>query len=146
MVCFSDWKNQEAWRFAIEMAGFEVKSQVIWNREIHGMGDLGSAFGPQHDVIWFATKGKFKFPGKRPKSVISSKRISGDTLVHPNEKPTDLMEQLIAAVTPVGGIVLDPFAGSGTTGVAAKRLGFGFIGIEREAEYVAIAEKRMERA
>jgi site-specific DNA-methyltransferase (adenine-specific) len=143
LVSFTDWKNQESWRFAIELAGFEVKSHVIWNREVHGMGDLGSAFGPQHDVIWFAVKGKFKFPGKRPKSVVTSKRISGDALVHPNEKPVDLMEQLIASVTPDGGTVLDPFMGSGSTCVAAKNLNRKFIGIEMDASYVEIAEKRL---
>lgn len=62
---------------------------------------------------------------------------------HPTVKPVKLMEYLIRMVTPPGGVVLDPFLGSGTTGVAAKRLNFGFIGIEREAEYVEIAEKRI---
>lgn len=63
---------------------------------------------------------------------------------HPTVKPLKLMEYLITLITPPGGIVLDPFAGSGTTLVAAKKLGFGFIGIEREKEYCEIAEKRLE--
>lgn len=54
------------------------------------------------------------------------------------------MEYLIRLITPPGGTVLDPFAGSGSTGVAAKRLGFDFIGIELNPEYAAIAEKRIE--
>ena len=61
---------------------------------------------------------------------------------HPTVKPTDLMAWLVRLVTPPGGIVLDPFAGSGSTLVAARREGFGFIGIEREPEYVEIARKR----
>lgn len=146
LVCFCRWDVQEAFRLAIEWAGFDVKSQVIWDREHHGMGDLASAFGPQHDVIWFATKGKFKFPSKRPKSIVRSQRISGDKLVHPNEKPVDLMAQLIRAVTPPGGTVLDPFAGSGATGVAAVSEGFKFIGIEQNPEYTQIAEKRIYHA
>lgn len=146
LVCFSDWKNQEAWRQAIEWAGFSIKSQVIWNREVHGMGDLKGAFAPQHDVVWFATKGKFEFPGKRPKSVISSQRVNAGKLVHPNEKPVSLMEELISAVTSPSGVVLDPFMGSGATGKAAKNLGFKFVGIEREKEYFEIAQKRIEAA
>lgn len=63
---------------------------------------------------------------------------------HPTVKPIKLMEYLIKLVTPPTGIVLDPFCGSGSTGVAAIRNGFGFIGIEREKEYVKIAEKRIE--
>lgn len=146
LLCFCRWDVAEAFRQAIEWAGFEIKSQVIWDREVHGMGDLHASFGPQHDTIWFAVKGKFKFPDKRPKSVIRSKRLSGDQLVHPNEKPVDLMQQMILAITPPGGIVLDPFAGSGSTLVAAKRLGFEFIGIERESEYCEIARRRVEHA
>jgi len=62
---------------------------------------------------------------------------------HPTVKPTDLMRHLVRLVTPTGGLVLDPFLGSGTTGLAAEMEGFPWIGIEREAEYVAIAEARL---
>jgi len=63
--------------------------------------------------------------------------------VHPTVKPTDLMRHLVRLVTPTGGTVLDPFLGSGTTGLAAEMEGFAWVGIEREAEYVAIAEARL---
>lgn len=62
---------------------------------------------------------------------------------HPTVKPLDLMRWLVRLVTPPGGTVLDPFAGSGTTGCAAVLEGFDFIGIEREAEYVAICNARL---
>jgi len=62
---------------------------------------------------------------------------------HPTVKPTDLMRYLCRLVTPPNGTVLDPFMGSGSTGKAAKLEGFGFIGIEREAEYVEIAKARI---
>jgi len=62
---------------------------------------------------------------------------------HPTVKPTDLMRYLCRLVTPPGGLVLDPFMGSGSTGKAAMLEGFRFVGIEREAEYVAIAERRI---
>jgi site-specific DNA-methyltransferase (adenine-specific) len=65
---------------------------------------------------------------------------------HPTVKPTDLMRYLCRLVTPPGGIVLDPFTGSGSTGKAAILEGFQFIGIEREAEYVEIARARIEHA
>jgi DNA modification methylase len=63
--------------------------------------------------------------------------------VHPTVKPIDLMRYLVRLVTPPGGTVLDPFTGSGTTGIAAGLEGFDFIGIEREAEYREIAEARL---
>ncbi len=62
---------------------------------------------------------------------------------HPTVKPTDLMRYLCRLVTPPGGVVLDPFTGSGSTGKAAILEGFRFIGIEREAEYVEIAKARI---
>ena len=65
---------------------------------------------------------------------------------HPTVKPTSLMEYLIKLVTPVGATVLDPFMGSGSTGKAAVRNGFDFIGIEREEEYLNIAKARIENA
>ena len=64
--------------------------------------------------------------------------------VHPTVKPIKLMEYLIKLVTPPKGIVLDPFMGSGTTGIAAQKLGFKFIGIELEEEYFKIAEARIK--
>ncbi len=62
---------------------------------------------------------------------------------HPTVKPIELMQWLVRLVTPPGGTVLDPFTGSGTTGIAAVREGFEFVGIEREAEYAAIARARI---
>jgi site-specific DNA-methyltransferase (adenine-specific) len=54
------------------------------------------------------------------------------------------MSWLCRLVTPPGGVVLDPFTGSGSTGCAALREGFGFIGVEREAEYIEIARRRLD--
>jgi len=65
---------------------------------------------------------------------------------HPTVKPTDLMRYLCRLVTPPGGIVLDPFTGSGSTGKAAMLEGFDFIGIERDADSFATAERRIGRA
>jgi len=74
----------------------------------------------------------------------ASKRERGEGNVHPTVKPIKLMEYLIRLVTPAGGTTLDPFMGSGSTGVAAKNLGYNFIGIELNEEYTEIAKKRIE--
>jgi len=66
--------------------------------------------------------------------------------IHPTVKPTDLMRWLVRLITPPGGIVLDPFTGSGSTGKAAALEGMRFIGVEREAEYAAIARARIAHA
>jgi site-specific DNA-methyltransferase (adenine-specific) len=74
-------------------------------------------------------------------------RNEGDvTKTHPTVKPTDLMLYLIKLVTPAGGIVLDPFTGSGSTGKAALLDGYQFIGIELTADYLPIIEGRLQWA
>ena len=75
-----------------------------------------------------------------------SKCERGEDNTHPTVKPQELMKYLCRLVTPKGGTVLDPFMGSGSTGMAAKDEGFEFIGIEREKEYFEIAEKRINAA
>lgn len=85
--------------------------------------------------------------GTKDKSLKTGSGNERDNLnqnFHPTIKPIKLMEYLIKLVTPPGGTVLDPFMGSGTTGVATTQLGFKFIGIERESEYLEIAKKRIE--
>ena len=73
-------------------------------------------------------------------------RTGGGKNIHPTVKPTDLMAYLCRLVTPPGGVVLDAFMGSGSTGKAAMREGFRFIGIEREPKYFDIACRRIEDA
>ena len=71
------------------------------------------------------------------------KKIRANT--HPTVKSVALMSWLMTLVTPPGGLVLDPFAGSGTTGVAALASGRNFLLIEREAAYVEITKRRLEQ-
>lgn len=72
-------------------------------------------------------------------------RTGGARNHHPTVKPVDLMRYLVRLVTPPGGTVLDPFTGSGTTGLAARLEGFSFVGIEREPEYAEIARLRINQ-
>jgi DNA modification methylase len=74
-----------------------------------------------------------------------SKAERGEGNAHPTVKPVGLMRYLCRLVTPPGGIVLDPFCGSGTTGVAAALEGFDFAGIERELEYLELARRRVDQ-
>ena len=73
----------------------------------------------------------------------ASKRDRGEGNAHPTVKPTELMRYLCRLVTPPGGVVLDPFMGSGSTGKAAMLEGFEFIGIELDPDYFAIVENRI---
>ena len=143
MLCFCRWDISRHFHDAIDTAGLCIRSEVIWDRKSHGMGDLIASFAPQHDTIWFATKGEFRFFGERPKSVVSYQRLGGDELEHPNEKPEGLLRCLLRPVVKRGGLVIDPFMGSGATIFAAKQLGMNAVGIEIEERYCEIAAKRL---
>ena len=74
----------------------------------------------------------------------ASKKDRGEGNKHPTVKPTPLMEYLVTMVTKKGGVVLDPFNGSGSTGVACVKNGFDYIGIDLSEEYLQISEKRIQ--
>jgi DNA modification methylase len=83
---------------------------------------------------------RFKYCAK------ANKKDRGEGNNHPTVKPTDLMAYLVRLVTPPGGVVLDPFMGSGSTGKACKREGFNFIGCDLDPDFVELARKRIEEA
>lgn len=143
ILCFTRFDTEIAFRNALTDSGFKCKQQIIWDKEVHGMGDLFGDFASQHENIIWATKGGFKFPGKRPKSIFRFQRVSPSSLVHPNEKPIPLLESLITYTTKDGDSVMDCFLGSGTTGVACKNLNRNFIGIEKDETYFNLASKRI---
>ncbi len=147
LICFTRWDVQQTFIDAMKLAGFNVRSEVIWDKVVHGMGDCKTQFAPTHENIIFAIKGKYSFPGHRPKDIVIFSRITGNQqMVHPTEKPVGLLANLITSVTKPGDLILDPFAGSGSTLVAAKKTGRRFIGVELDDVYFAIAQRRIEEA
>ena len=145
-IVFCRWDVQENFRNAMNATLLYVNAQLIWDRVAHGAGDLFGSPAPCHDVMLFGRMPEYLHYGQRPTSVYRFMRVPGLLLRHPNEKPVDLMAALICDYCPPGGTVLDPFMGSGTTGVAAMRTGRNFIGIELDAEYFRIAEQRIKNA
>jgi site-specific DNA-methyltransferase (adenine-specific) len=94
----------------------------------------GAWFGdadPKRSNVWIADSYRFGQPGK---------------VDHPTQKPLDLMKRLVKAIVAPGALALDPFMGSGTTGVACAKLGRRFTGIEIEPRYFDIACRRIEQA
>jgi site-specific DNA-methyltransferase (adenine-specific) len=103
--------------------------------------ECGDVCGPGCPVIDLGDQAAF-FPAFRYEAKPSRAERAGNP--HPTPKPLALMEWLVKLVTPINGVVLDPFAGSGSTGVAAVRAGFSFVGIEKEQQYVELAKRRLE--
>ena len=119
---------------------------LIWDKGgALGMGALDLPWKPAHEEIYVLGKG---FVGGRNwHSVIAHPPVQSmarNGRIHPNEKPVGLIEMLLGWCP--AGCILDPFMGSGTTGVACARLGRRFIGVEVEPKYFDIACRRIEQA
>ena len=117
------------------------KSLITWVKNNWSMGDLNGEHARQTEVCLFYPGPEHFFPGGRPSDVIQAPRTNNTD--HPTQKPVGLMSAIVRWTS---GLVLDPFMGSGTTGVAAIKLGRKFIGIEIEPKYFDIACRRIEEA
>lgn len=111
---------------------------------INAGGFSGKIYGEYHTKVR-ANAGGLGDTGTPARFFFSAKADADDRLrsKHPTVKPVNLMRWLVRMVTPIGGTVLDPFAGSGTTGMACMAEGFGAVLIEREEEYVADIRRRI---
>jgi site-specific DNA-methyltransferase (adenine-specific) len=123
---------------------FNVKNILVWVKNNHGMGDLKGDYASKTEFILLLTKGKPKIRGKRPTNVLEFARTGN--VLHPTQKPVDLNEFMLNVFSDEGGAVLDPFMGSGSTGVAAVQQGRTFIGIELDPTYYGIACERILNA
>lgn len=145
-IClFSDWRQLPVMNDALQGGGWVWRGIVPWDKT-EAVRPVCGRFRNQAEYILWGSKGPM--PTSRNVPVLPGvKRV----IVKPKEKyhitgkPVELMEEVIKIVEP-GGVILDPFAGSGSTGVAAKKLGYGFIGIEMSNEYKQIAEERLADA
>lgn len=144
MLCFSRWDVQHIFIEAMQIAGFNVRSTVIWDKVAHGMGDTKAQFAPSYETIIFAVKGKYAFPGKRPRDLYSVLKLGSGNMQHPTEKPVELLEQLIEATTRADDLIFDPFAGSGSTLLAARNKGRRYLGLEINEDYYKVARDRLE--
>lgn len=108
----------------------------------HGLGDVGGA--SRFFYVAKASRRERNAGLEGMPDRLDFSRYEGNKNHHPTIKPIKLMEYLITLITPPNGTVLDPFMGSGSTGVAAKNLGFNFTGIELNDEYFEIAKRRLE--
>lgn len=126
---------------------FNVNNAIVWKKNNWSMGDLQGAYAGQYEVILFAQKGRRilnEVDGrKRHPDVLEFDRVPASRLRHSHEKPEDLIEFLIRKSSNEGELVLDPFAGSGTTAAVAKRLNRDYITIELDEDFAKIAEDRI---
>ena len=147
MLLWCRWDCFENHAQAARNAGFVVKNCVVWAKSNHTAGDLDGNFGNKHEMAVFAVKGRWLRPAGRDTNLWEVPGLfSRAHRDHPTQKPIQLMRRSVTAICPHGGTVLDPFMGSGTTGVACVQGGYSFIGIERDPAYFAICERRLADA
>jgi site-specific DNA-methyltransferase (adenine-specific) len=142
MLVFCDWRMSTNLAPAMESAGWRLRNLCIWNKGHFG---LGTGFRPQHEMIIHLTKRAPVFHHAGYGNVLDCPR-TGAEREHPTAKPIDLMRALVEVVAGPGALVIDPFMGSGTTGVAAVNLGRRFIGVEVDPANFEIACRRIGTA
>lgn len=130
-------------------------TELIWDKGVIGPGDLSAPWGPAHEPISFVVS-KHRHAGQTGKpsnavrmrkgSILRFMRPTGRKVRHPNEKPVALLRELVESSTRVGDVVLDPFAGSGSTAVAAVLSGRRCVLVESEQKWVDLAIERVKAA
>lgn len=130
--------------------------ELVWAKQVIGAGDLSAPWGPQHEPISFLVS-KHRHAGQagstgnvaarlRKGSVLTHPRPTGRKVRHPSEKPVSLLTDLIESSSRQGELVLDPCAGSGSTGVAALLRGRRCLLVESDERYADLAAARVRAA
>ena len=148
---------------AMQDTGFWLLNDVVWRKSNPMPNFRGKRFTNAHETMIWASKeegGKYTFNYEALKALNEGIQMRSDWVLpictgherlkddngekaHPTQKPESLLHRVLVGSTNPGDVVLDPFFGTGTTGAVAKMLGREYIGIEREAAYRKVAEKRI---
>lgn len=139
LVLFTDWRQVATIQPAVESSGLRYAGLVVWDKTYIG---LGKGFRPQHELAIHVTKGVGVYHARDVSNVISVRRLTHNKR-HPTEKPVALMSEIVRLVAPIGGLVVDPFCGSGSTGQAALIYGADFFGSDLDPGYVNEARSRL---
>jgi DNA modification methylase len=150
---------------SIQNHGYWILNDIIWHKTNPMPNFRGTRFTNAHEtLLWCTTsrEAKYTFNYQNLKELNDGKQMRSDWYIpicsgkerlrennnqrsHPTQKPEALMYRIILSSTNKGDIILDPFLGSGTTAVVAKRLQRNFIGIEQDKEYISLAKKRLKQ-
>ena len=143
VLMFTDWRMVPPLAPALESSGLRYRNMIIWDK---GNAGLGVGFKPAYEVILEFTNGSTEYKELNGQNLIRVPRVHASEKEHGAQKPIDLLSKLINVTTSEGSTVLDPFMGSGTTGVACMKFNREFIGCELDPKYYSIAEKRIKSA
>jgi modification methylase len=148
---------------ALQDAGYWILNDIVWRKSNPMPNFRGTRFTNAHETLIWASRSedsRYTFNYRAMKALNDELQMRSDWVLpicaggervkaddghkaHPTQKPEALLYRVLLACTNKGDVVLDPFFGTGTTGAVARRLGRQWIGIEREAKYVAVAKERI---
>lgn len=139
VLSFIDWRMAHHLAIAMETSDFVQQPTLVWDKTYFGMGSI---FRNQYENILHFTAGAPRKPLRKDVgNVLRAKPIRGGD--HPTEKPGELLETLLSVVAPPESVVLDPFAGSGSTLVAARNRGLRAVGVEADEAYCEVIANRL---
>lgn len=153
LVIFNDFKKVSEIISTATKAGFEFKDIIVWEKTNPMPRNRDRRYVPSLELItWFVKKQKSKWIFNRQDNPYQSPIIrcpseSGGAFkrYHPTQKPVKLIEKIIQIHSNLGDLVFDPFIGSGTTAIAAKKLGRNYIGFEIDKNYFKVANERLQQ-
>jgi adenine-specific DNA-methyltransferase len=137
-LTFYGWPQVDRFMSVWKQCGFRPVSHFAFVKEYASTEGYTEGF---HEVAYLLAKGRPERPAMSVRDVLDF-RYTGNPL-HPNQKPVDLIQKLIESFSKRGDVILDPFAGSGTTGIAAHNCGRAFILIEKVWRYFNAAQYRL---
>ncbi|MBI3308138.1 MAG: site-specific DNA-methyltransferase [Candidatus Melainabacteria bacterium] len=146
--------NHPSVGFLLKKMGYWLINDIVWFKPNAPPQLQPNRLAPSTEIIWLASKTKkYYFDYEKAKELNEGKQMRNLWTItakrhitkHPTEKPEELLERIILLGSKDGDTILDPFMGSGTTGVVAQKLGRRFIGIEIDDEFFNIAENRIKK-
>ena len=147
-LVFTNWQCYTSMAAVIEEEGYEIKNVLIWEKNAWSRGDLKGNWGYSYEMVMYFKKRstatrlrRFLF-GKREGNILKFKKLPTNGMQHPTEKPVELLKYLIEKTTAPGEVILDMFAGVGSTLAAAQETGRIAITIEIEKIWADIAAQR----
>lgn len=141
---FTDWRGY-AFYYPIFSKHIPARNLIVWDKK----SGAGNCYNFSHEFIIYGTLKPYNQGGSnvwRETAFSSGAKKTNGEKVHPTQKPVELIERIIKDGSDVGAVVLDPFMGSGTTGVACVNTNRKFIGIELDEQYFEIAKQRIDAA
>jgi len=145
LYCFCRHDTYPLFFTAFQRAGFRMKRTLIWVKNNHGSGDLKGDYAPRDEWIIYAQKGRRELRGKREDNILEFNKVHTGQLLHPTQKPLELLRLLIEKSSSPGEMVLDPYAGVLSTAVAAMDLERSFVAIDNSEEFIRKGVERIQK-